>query len=126
MCVFVLITAMKYISFPSVYQFVFADDGQCMSSPCANGGTCQDVQSGFECICTDQYVGHTCEDGNCLDINFLSTFKLNKFACLMWGISLTPVCLVESLLSKKTNALWHASNETLCVIYCPLSFKLHL
>ncbi|XP_072565591.1 protein jagged-1b [Paramormyrops kingsleyae] len=32
----------------------------CLSSPCANSGTCQETSSGFECQCTPGWKGATC------------------------------------------------------------------
>lgn len=33
----------------------------CQNSPCTNGGTCQNVGSGFQCKCRDGYTGKRCE-----------------------------------------------------------------
>ncbi|XP_066466997.1 protein crumbs homolog 2 [Tiliqua scincoides] len=38
--------------------------GPCASSPCQNGGTCQDLESGYRCLCPQEplaYVGRDCE-----------------------------------------------------------------
>jgi hypothetical protein len=35
---------------------------ECASSPCRNGGTCQDLANGFSCICTSQFSGITCQN----------------------------------------------------------------
>lgn len=37
----------------------------CLSSPCMNGATCVEDPTGFSCICTDGWTGHTCADGDC-------------------------------------------------------------
>ena len=43
-----------------------ADIAECTSSPCLNGGTCQDGVNGFRCRCLDGYSGAHCEIGiNC-------------------------------------------------------------
>ncbi|XP_069390006.1 protein jagged-1b [Paralichthys olivaceus] len=34
----------------------------CLSSPCMNGATCVEDQTGFSCICTDSWTGNTCTD----------------------------------------------------------------
>ncbi|XP_031769118.2 delta and Notch-like epidermal growth factor-related receptor isoform X2 [Galleria mellonella] len=34
---------------------------ECVSSPCANGGTCTDRVGGFECSCSRGYTGNTCQ-----------------------------------------------------------------
>ncbi|KAJ3613020.1 hypothetical protein NHX12_019276 [Muraenolepis orangiensis] len=35
----------------------------CMSNPCANGGTCHEVPSGFQCHCPAGWSGPTCAKG---------------------------------------------------------------
>lgn len=35
----------------------------CLSNPCANGGTCHEVPSGFECHCPAGWSGPTCAEG---------------------------------------------------------------
>lgn len=37
----------------------------CLSSPCVNGATCVEDPTGFSCICTNSWTGHTCADGDC-------------------------------------------------------------
>ncbi|XP_005742174.1 protein jagged-1b [Pundamilia nyererei] len=34
----------------------------CLSSPCMNGATCVEDQTGFSCICSEGWTGHTCTD----------------------------------------------------------------
>ncbi|XP_033113935.1 fibropellin-3-like [Anneissia japonica] len=54
---------------------------ECASSPCLNGGTCNDLQNAFECVCVNGYEGARCEietnecasnpcqnGGQCLDL----------------------------------------------------------
>lgn len=35
---------------------------ECQSSPCLNGGLCEDRLAGFTCNCTEEYVGVRCEE----------------------------------------------------------------
>ena len=35
--------------------------GHCESDPCMNGGTCNEVRDGYECICPNGYKGSDCE-----------------------------------------------------------------
>lgn len=43
-----------------------SDTDECASSPCAQGGTCIDMENGFECLCPPQWTGKTCQIGTCL------------------------------------------------------------
>lgn len=36
---------------------------ECASSPCAHGGTCINLEDGFECVCPPQWEGKTCQIG---------------------------------------------------------------
>lgn len=36
---------------------------KCASSPCAQGGTCIELEGGFECVCPPQWEGKTCRIG---------------------------------------------------------------
>lgn len=39
------------------------DMDECASNPCAQGGTCIDMENGFECLCPSQWAGKTCQIG---------------------------------------------------------------
>lgn len=45
-----------------VYLYLTAEHA-CMSNPCANGGTCHELASGFECQCPPGWDGPTCAKG---------------------------------------------------------------
>ena len=34
---------------------------KCLSNPCQNGGTCKNIEDGFQCSCTSDYRGTLCE-----------------------------------------------------------------
>ena len=36
---------------------------ECESSPCQNGGTCTDFELRYQCACTEEYSGSSCEFG---------------------------------------------------------------
>ncbi|XP_067245004.1 fibulin-7 [Chanodichthys erythropterus] len=42
-------------------QPVCKDIDECLSSPCANGGTCTDEVNGFSCFCAKGWAGPTCQ-----------------------------------------------------------------
>jgi hypothetical protein len=37
------------------------DIDECVSSPCLNGGTCNDMVNGYACVCAAGFTGTTCE-----------------------------------------------------------------
>ncbi|KTG37542.1 hypothetical protein cypCar_00014648, partial [Cyprinus carpio] len=41
------------------------DKDECSSNPCAHGGTCFDLENGFECLCLPQWTSKTCK----IDVN---------------------------------------------------------
>lgn len=51
-----------YTFLPSFLPLV---EHACLSSPCMNGATCVEDQTGFSCICSEGWTGHTCTDGDC-------------------------------------------------------------
>ncbi|XP_041484980.1 lactadherin-like isoform X2 [Lytechinus variegatus] len=46
----------------------------CSSNPCRHGGTCEETDKGFSCICPESYSGQTCEHGE--DNPFIKSVKL--------------------------------------------------
>ena len=42
---------------------LYVDTDECASSPCQNGGTCQDLVNQYQCNCDDGYEGTNCEIG---------------------------------------------------------------
>lgn len=45
-----------------------SDTDECELSPCAQGGTCVDLENGFKCLCPPQWTGKTCQIGMSLDL----------------------------------------------------------
>ena len=48
----------------AILTSVFVDIDECATSPCQNGGSCNDQINGYTCNCTSQYFGTNCEYGN--------------------------------------------------------------
>nr|XP_054772426.1 lactadherin-like [Lytechinus pictus] len=46
----------------------FCTEPACLSNPCLHGGTCEETEIGFSCICINGYQGNRCEN----DMNILS------------------------------------------------------
>ena len=53
---------------------LFSDLDECASSPCAQGGTCIDLEDGFECVCPSQWEGKTCQIGEIQIFNIHTPF----------------------------------------------------
>lgn len=78
-----------------------ADMDECASSPCAQGGTCIDLDNGFECLCPPQWAGKTCKIGK-KDARLLLCMYNNGMVCACVFIVLWVVCLlVFTLWSEK-------------------------
>ena len=41
--------------------FFHLDYNECASEPCLNGGACQDGVNGYQCRCTEEFAGQSCE-----------------------------------------------------------------
>ncbi len=41
----------------------FSDIDECASTPCQNGGTCNDDVNSYTCTCNAGYTGSDCETG---------------------------------------------------------------
>uniref|UniRef100_A0A671QPS3 Delta-like protein n=1 Tax=Sinocyclocheilus anshuiensis TaxID=1608454 RepID=A0A671QPS3_9TELE len=50
-----------YFNFLYVFRLCvhISDKDECSSNPCAHGGTCFDLENGFECLCLPQWTGKT-------------------------------------------------------------------
>ena len=51
-----------------VRVILFSEIDECVSAPCANGGSCLDHVNGFSCTCRDGYGGVICETGEHLHV----------------------------------------------------------
>lgn len=49
-----------------LFRVFRADKDECASNPCAQGGTCFDLENGFDCLCLPQWTGKTCQIGETL------------------------------------------------------------
>lgn len=46
---------------------LLSPSGDCVPSPCHNGGTCLEEEEGVRCLCLPGYGGHLCDVGECVE-----------------------------------------------------------
>ena len=54
-----------------IYFYSYTEIDECSSSPCLNGGTCNDGVNNFTCSCPSPYFGHRCQGDMIPKIEFL-------------------------------------------------------
>ena len=54
---------MNTLGISTIFVFII-DIDECESNPCENGGTCTDMEDGYECACESGFTGMECETGN--------------------------------------------------------------
>ena len=54
----------KVLSCTLLNVFLLADINECESNPCENGGTCMDLEDGYNCACELGFTGTVCQTGN--------------------------------------------------------------
>lgn len=67
------------------------DVDECASSPCAQGGTCINLEDGFECVCPPQWEGMTCQIGEIFN-NYTHTLFLLHFVLWLFKEQRSLVC----------------------------------
>jgi len=45
---------------------VLADINECLLAPCINGGTCENLNGTYQCLCTAGWTGLNCDSGDWL------------------------------------------------------------
>ena len=45
-------------------HMILTDTDECASNPCQFGGNCTDLINGYNCTCSDGYMGALCETGD--------------------------------------------------------------
>lgn len=76
------------VFFAAKEHFIFSlAEHACVSNPCANGGTCHEIQSGFRCQCPAGWSGPTCAIGE------YSLFLLRSVILYCGGNKLFKYCI---------------------------------
>ena len=60
-------------------MLLFADYNECVSGPCLNGGACQDGVNGYQCRCTNEFAGQSCEVSGQELVDILLISRKNQF-----------------------------------------------
>nr|XP_054772444.1 EGF-like repeat and discoidin I-like domain-containing protein 3 [Lytechinus pictus] len=63
-----LLDVIQTIYFLSIFRSTIA---ACLSNPCLYGGTCEETEIGFSCLCFDGYHGNRCENELVLSVKLL-------------------------------------------------------
>lgn len=52
---------------PCRHTSLLSPSGDCVPSPCHNGGTCLEEEEGVRCLCLPGYGGDLCDVGECVE-----------------------------------------------------------
>lgn len=62
-----------------VSLFYITDANECVSNPCLNGGTCEDLINEYKCVCVAGYQGTSCGTGYVYDVfMFIDESEINN------------------------------------------------
>ena len=86
---------------------MFIDINDCENSPCANGGTCEDLVNNFECTCAEGYTGPTCDEGLFMFFFFFQYCAGQRFiAALSHTAMFTAI-----MLQKRSNVVMYSVTD---------------
>ena len=94
-------------------SFILTDINECDSSPCENGGTCEDEVNGYTCHCLSGYSGDHCQTGKTPSL-IVSCVFLFFSPCQIVSLVFVPEFQVEpSVLTNFTLTIYfiHPSGE---------------
>lgn len=98
---------------------------ECESSPCLNGGSCQDLVNAFKCICLSGYRGEFCE----VDIDICAELLLNSSLCFNGGKCIdgpgrTFYC--RSVVCLSITRIIHIDWIVCCIVFSKTNWNLWL
>ncbi|KAF5295928.1 hypothetical protein FQR65_LT10359 [Abscondita terminalis] len=83
---------------------------ECASSPCKNGGTCQDLFNGYVCQCPDEWEGPTCDK----DTNECARFAGTDLGCQNGATCVNKIGSYECLCSHGWFGIHCTRQSTSC------------
>ena len=84
-------------------SFTLTDINECDSSPCENGGTCEDQVNGYMCHCQSGYNGDHCQTGKTPSLIVSCVFLFFSFRLAPEFVSLVFVPEFQVVSSVLTN-----------------------
>lgn len=54
---------LNYYPVSQLSYLFYSDINKCLSTPCLNGGVCEDLVKNYTCTCTANFTGSHCETG---------------------------------------------------------------
>ncbi|XP_065065337.1 neurogenic locus notch homolog protein 1-like [Rhopilema esculentum] len=121
------------------------DINECLTSPCANGGTCSNTAGSYSCSCSSGWSGTHCRKkvlGTITSINYPSNYLDNYEEA--WNLKAGSTCKIEitfdSFLTESTHdrvSLWDGSPSSSSLIitlsgnhtgatYCSTGFSMYV
>ena len=60
------------------FNYLFHSEGECLTTPCRNGGTCRHLaDNGYRCDCIDPFIGQNCEIGIMCNHSYDNDIRVN-------------------------------------------------
>ena len=85
----------SYIVHQTAFYFLFKDIfNECLSRPCQNGGSCENLLGDYRCNCTSGFTGRQCDIGMYYCISLL-TLKALRVISIKFLLVISMLCKTE-------------------------------